>query len=108
VTVKEHALVVLPSRERVALPCPDLPELVIGVCDAVTVGRGWRDGMCGHACLYAPTSALSAVQGVGRPGCALAACSGARLIGPPPGPVPLTFAGVLAAAPEKLGGREEQ
>ncbi|KIY96955.1 ubiquitin carboxyl-terminal hydrolase 5/13 [Monoraphidium neglectum] len=36
VTVKEHALVVLPSRERVALPCPDLPELVIGVCDAVT------------------------------------------------------------------------
>jgi hypothetical protein len=44
-TVKEHALVVLPSREEVALPCPDLPELVINVVDAIIVRRGgWQDG----------------------------------------------------------------
>ncbi|KAI8465117.1 MAG: hypothetical protein J3K34DRAFT_473698, partial [Monoraphidium minutum] len=33
--VKEHALVMLPGREAVALPCADLPELVIGALDAV-------------------------------------------------------------------------
>jgi ubiquitin carboxyl-terminal hydrolase 5/13 len=41
---KEAALVVLPGRERVPLPCPDLPELVLGVVDAVMVG-----GACTHA-----------------------------------------------------------
>ena len=46
VTVKEHALVLLPSRERVPLPCPDLPTLVTSVCDAVIVSRPspWRSG----------------------------------------------------------------
>jgi len=37
VTVKEHSLVILPSRVTLQLPCPDLPELVIGVVDAVIV-----------------------------------------------------------------------
>lgn len=36
-TVKEHALVVLPGREVVPLPCPELPELVSAIADAVIV-----------------------------------------------------------------------
>jgi hypothetical protein len=35
--LKEHAVVAMPSRARVALPCPDLPELVINVVNAVMV-----------------------------------------------------------------------
>ena len=34
---KEHALVVLPEFLRVPLPCPDLPELVLGALSAVMV-----------------------------------------------------------------------
>jgi hypothetical protein len=49
VTVKEHSLVVLPGREEVPLPCPDLPELVIGVVDAVIVGFILGGGVEGFA-----------------------------------------------------------
>lgn len=37
VTIKEHSLVILPDRAPIPLPCPDLPELVINVVDAVIV-----------------------------------------------------------------------
>ena len=41
-TVKEHALVLMPGREAVPLPCADLPELVIGAVDAVIVSSSVR------------------------------------------------------------------
>jgi hypothetical protein len=37
---KTSALVVLPGREVVPLPCPDLPELVINVVNAIVVSVG--------------------------------------------------------------------
>lgn len=38
--VREHALVVMPSRTRVALPNPDLPELVLQAISAIQVHGG--------------------------------------------------------------------
>ena len=34
---KERALVVLPGRQRVPLPCADLPELILQAIDAIVV-----------------------------------------------------------------------
>ncbi len=37
---KEYALVLMPARLRVELPCPELPELVLSAITAVQVGAG--------------------------------------------------------------------
>jgi hypothetical protein len=43
--MKEHSLVLLPGREAIALPCPELPELVNNVVNAVIVSAGpWGRG----------------------------------------------------------------
>ena len=42
---KESALVVLPGRERIPLPCPELPELVINAVNAIVV-RCRKCGRC--------------------------------------------------------------
>lgn len=42
---KERALVVFPGRQSVPLPCPDLPEIVLRVIDAVVVSRGCARGI---------------------------------------------------------------
>ena len=34
---KESALVVMPGRQRIALPCLELPELVLNVINAIVV-----------------------------------------------------------------------
>ncbi len=39
---KESALVVMPGRQRVPLPCPELPELVLSAIDAVVVSARQR------------------------------------------------------------------
>ena len=52
---KESALVVMPGRQRVPLPCPELPELVLNAIDAVVVSTLWQ------ALLWDPKSMRDAV-----------------------------------------------
>jgi hypothetical protein len=64
--IKEHRLVVLPGKEALALPCQELPQLVIDVCDRILVGASWwlwRERGLGNVDGRQPSSSAARVRG---------------------------------------------